>query len=378
MNIKAKHWLGNIARLVIAIANIVIAAGFVASAWGGTVNPNESVVWSILSLTFPAFLILMLVALIVNLICFRKLAMFNIVVMLACISPILTYCPMNFFRPSEKSIAASGEKTLKLLTFNILDLFVYGDHKPETEGNPTMEYILKSGADVVVMQEATDVLTPGFQGVSDGQHEELLDLYPYRDVTFRGMAILSKYPFEKVDVDSRDPSQLDLCRYDLNVGDGEVVHVFNVHMQSIGLTAEDKEVYVQITEGEAADEADEIRHSLLSKLASAFRSRADQAEDIRQALDEVDGDVILAGDFNDIPGSYAYRTVAGSDMTDAYREAGLGPAITYHADRFYFRIDQIFYRGGLDALRVWRGDCSTSDHYPLLAIFKIEDKKTNN
>lgn len=360
----------NLLKTVAVIADMILICGFVASAWGGAVNPNTSVYGAVIALVFPFFLGFMLLAFVASLFWFRRLAAVNAVALLACGGPILTYCPLNLFRPSEETLAKNEKNTLRLLTFNILDLYVYNG-TASGDGNPTMAYILDSGADVVMLQEATDILTPGFQGVDSLQRSTLLKLYPHHDVTRRGMAFFSKYPFEPVEVDYKDHAQLDLCCYDVDV-DGRKIRMFNVHMQSIGLTAKDKEVYVHITEGEAADETDEIRSGLLSKLTSAFRSRADQAEDIRRVLDGVDGDVILAGDFNDIPGSYAYRTVAGDDMTDAYRHAGLGPAITYHADRFYFRIDQIFYRGGLDALRTWRGDCRTSDHYPLMCVFELK------
>lgn len=366
----ARRHIKYLFKTVIVIADLILICGFVASAWGGVINPNTSVYGAVIALGFPIFLGLMLLALVATLIWFRWLAVVNAVALIACCGPILTYCPLNFFRPSENAIVKEDKKTLRLLTFNILDLYIYNGDVPEG-GNPTMAYILDTDADIVTLQEAADILTPGFQGVDSIQRSRLLEKYPYHDVTSRGMAFFSKYPFEPVDVDYKDHAQLDLCGFDVDL-DGRKIRVFNVHMQSIGLTAEDKKVYVHITEGEAADETDAIRSGLISKLTAAFRSRADQAEDIRRVVEGVGGDVILAGDFNDIPGSYAYRTVADAGLTDAYRQAGLGPAITYHADRFYFRIDQIFYRGDLEALRTWRGDCPTSDHYPLLCIFELK------
>lgn len=92
---------------------------------------------------------------------------------------------------------------------------------------------------------------------------------------------------------------------------------------------------------------------------------------VRQYVDSVSDPVLLCGDFNDIPGCYAYRVIAGGDMTDAYRAAASGPAITYHADRFYFRIDQMMCRGDLTPLRVWRGTIPSSDHYPLIGYFAL-------
>lgn len=57
-------------------------------------------------------------------------------------------------------------------------------------------------------------------------------------------------------------------------------------------------------------------------------------------------------------------------MKDAYVECGFGPLITYHANRFYFKIDQIFYSGNmLDAVKIKCVKNPSSDHYPLLVDF---------
>lgn len=350
-----------------ALINIVLVILFVASAWGGIVNPNTSVIAAGMALMFPIFLVLMLVALVANLIWFRKMAVVNIIALLLCGGQVLNYCPINLPK-SEESVSRGN--LLKVLSFNVFGFKVYGsDHKEST--NPTLDYILNADADIVLLQEADGLTLPHMVGIPGSQCQKLDSIYPYHDITYRGMAIYSKYPVDVVPIRVRDKAQLDLCRYDVTLPDSRVVHLFNVHMQSIGLTAEDKQLYVEMTSGEAPADAKKIRSGLLSKLAAAFRLRAKQAHEIREALDSVDGDVILAGDFNDVPGSYACLTVKGDDMADAYRESALWPAITYHANRFYFRIDHIFYRGGLDAIRTQRGDCYSSDHYPLLTTFKL-------
>jgi endonuclease/exonuclease/phosphatase (EEP) superfamily protein YafD len=57
-------------------------------------------------------------------------------------------------------------------------------------------------------------------------------------------------------------------------------------------------------------------------------------------------------------------------MKDAYEECALGPTITFHASRFYFRIDHVLYKGNFEAIDIERGDQKSSDHYPLLTTFK--------
>ena len=109
--------------------------------------------------------------------------------------------------------------------------------------------------------------------------------------------------------------------------------------------------------------------NLLSNLYSACRKRAEQAKQLRQFVDSAGTNVIVCGDFNDTPDSFSYRTAKGNDLADAYTECAFGPTITYHANRFYFKIDHILYKGCFKAVDVERGKINSSDHYPLLATF---------
>lgn len=354
------------------VVNVAASLLFVASAFGGAVNPSTTVVGALLAMMFPAFLVLMLLLLAVNLFWNRRLALANVACLLLCISPILTYCPLNIFRPSVETILETDRPVVKVMTFNVLGLNNFEHLDEECNRNSTLDYILMEDADLLLCQELPlQINTDWVPHASQEQIDSLMARYPYRHFTARGMGLMSKYPFEKVTVQVADPNQLDLLRYDVNI-DGRLVHLLNLHMQSIGLTNHDREIYRHITEGEAPEGIDGIRSGLIAKLSYAFRARADQARDVRSALDSLNGHtVLLCGDFNDIPGSYAQRTVQGSTLTDAYRQAGLGPAITYHADRLYFRIDQMLYSGNIEARRVWVGNCPSSDHYPLIGLFEL-------
>lgn len=363
---RVMHWIG-------IVCNILLAAFTIFSAYGGMINPETTAIGAIAAMLFPIFLLLTAMAMLINVIWFRRQVIVNCISIVACIGPILTICPLNFFRPTVEEIEQSGEKTLKVLTFNTYNFKTFSDNGYSFEdagGNPTLNYIFDQDADLVVLQEAENIYSEGKYGITGDQIDRLKQQYPHREVSRRGMAILSKYPFKRVIVDVADPNQLDLLRFDVTV-EGQVVHLFSVHMQSIGLTSKDKAIYRNLTEGDTSDGVGQIRRSLLSKLALAFKSRAAQARDVKDDLNRVVGPVLLCGDFNDIPGSYAARTIEDAGMIDAYSEAGLGPAITYHGNRFFFRIDHIFCRGGIVPLRVWRGDCLTSDHYPMIGIFKI-------
>lgn len=368
---KRTSCLIKLAKLLAVPVNVALAVSLVFSAYGGTIDPLRTPIGALAAMLFPLLLLVTLIATVANALFFRRLALLNILSVIVCWGPVVTFCPLNFFRPSVSEISGSTDKVIKVMTYNVYGFIDYTHHdEMAQDGNSTLRCILDNDADIVLCQEAYSVSPSQIWYSTTQQRDSLRTNYPYIHVDDRGMAIFSKYPFERIPLAYTDRWQYDVCRYKVNV-DGVEINLFNLHLQSIGLTASDKELFRRITDGEAQGEMQEIRHDLLSKLSSAFRNRARQAHVIREFVDSVTGPVLLCGDFNDIPGCYAARVIAGDDMTDAYRAAALGPAITYHADRFYFRIDQMMTRGDIIPLRVWREIHPSSDHYPLLGYFSL-------
>ncbi|HBC21661.1 MAG TPA: endonuclease, partial [Porphyromonadaceae bacterium] len=116
--------------------------------------------------------------------------------------------------------------------------------------------------------------------------------------------------------------------------------------------------------------------SILAKMKKSYRDRAADAEAVRELLDSIKGTVIVCGDFNDVPASWAYRKVRGDDMSDAYADTGFGLMNTYNMHSFWFHIDHVLYRGAVRPLSVQKGNVDYSDHFPLIASFALTPNKT--
>ncbi len=359
-------------QLAVLLLSAALGVAFVFSAYGGMMNPLKSSVGALAAMTFPILLILQIIVLVINLIWFRIAAVVTALSLIVSAGPIFTFCPVHPFRPSVKAIESSQEKVVKIMTYNMLNLDDFSKgFCSVSEGNPTVSYVLSEAPDILFCQEGNPILSENQKNISAEQHKELLSRYPYNHVNPRGMGLLSRYPFKMITVKHPDQWLYDIYRYEIDV-DGDTIVAFNVHLQSLGLTADDKALYHDLTNADPPESLRKIRTSLIGKLTSAFRSRARQAKFIREIINSVDGNILVCGDFNDIPGCYAQRVIQGDDLRDAYRDAGSGPAITYHADRFFFRIDHILYSGKLRPLRVWAGHNASSDHYPLIAYFEIK------
>ena len=348
-----------------ASISILLIVAYIASAFGGMVDPAESAKLSVLGLCFPILLIAMLIMLLLWLL-LRKWSMVALIAtaLIVTSSEILTFSPLNI-----GSCDASADKSFKVLTFNVMS---FADNAGcATDTNRTISYILHSGADIVCLQEVG--LTPSQSNNDSLLHRmsQVEAVYPYHYRNTDDVMLLSKFPFS-ITTDSRDIDGIVRARgWDIDVN-GKFIRLITCHIESIGLTDTDKVLYQKLTRLDnmsTVNDIEEVRGTLVAKLTRAFRRRALQAKELRKLLDNAGENVILCGDFNDTPSSFAYRTIQGTDMHDAYADCAFGPDITYHSNRFFFRIDHILYRGGFSACNIERGKIDSSDHYPLLATF---------
>lgn len=353
-------------RSLWTLLNIACGLCTLLAGYGGYINPDKFALAQLANMTFPGWIVLTLILLAVNLFIRKKLAWLSVAVLVACIGPILTISPLNL---TSRSLSPDDEsRTFTLLTYNVYNFRDNQGVNPEW-GNRTLSYILSTEADIVCLQESSNLNGVG----KKAQRDSINSRYPYRLYSNRsGEVLLSKYHATEIDTPQPDWGSGSFCAYDVEV-EGHEVTVVNCHLQSIGLTDDDKELYRELTDKElrnpSRSELSKVKNGIVTKLLAAFRIRAQQARYIKEFLATRKGNVILVGDFNDVPGSYAYRTIKSDGLKDAYSECAFGPTVTYNDNRFYFRIDQMLYRGDLEAVRIKRGDLRSSDHYPLLATF---------
>ena len=96
--------------------------------------------------------------------------------------------------------------------------------------------------------------------------------------------------------------------------------------------------------------------------------RKAQAGEIAGHLDGLDR-VLLAGDFNDLPGAPAYKVLT-AQFHDIWPRAGDGDGPTFPAQDRARRIDWILVSPDFPAVdKAWVSCSTASDHSPLVAIF---------
>lgn len=349
--------------------NIIVAAGLICSCYAGELSPRQVAVAGVVCMTLPGWFAMSLLMTVANFIWWRRTSALLLLVMLVCARPLWNFCPLNL--PPGRLDPEEKERSFTVLTYNTLGLI---DQEGMTTPNRAVEYILAQNADIVCLQELYSISATEYLGITGSQIDELHRRYPY--ILFsQSHGLMSKFPVKALHIEKPlpDADDANFAVFQIEVQD-RLITVFNCHLQSIGLTGDDKKLYRRITDGHAGRRsAGEVKSRLLSKLISAGRLRAAQTELICRYIKHYGGDnVIVCGDFNDVPDCYSLRRLADFGLHEVYPQVGFGPMITYNANRFYFRIDHVLYRGCFKAHSMVRGSVRCSDHYPLTTTFVFD------
>lgn len=335
----------------------------------GRFNPVDYPLLANLGLGFPILLVFNLIFLVVW--CFLRLHTIWLPLLgfLLCYGPIRTYSPFNF--PEDKP-----HGSIKVLSYNVYMFSSWSE--PDAKKNPIVDYIVKSKADIVCLQEAQATLDD-----KDHIYSTLKEHYPYFKLMIKKapgadyMVLLSKYPVLWQDTIPYGSSSNQSVAYMLNIR-GNNTLVVNNHFESNGLSSGDKEGFKTLVKGELkTDEAKRQSVHLITKLGEVSARRAPQAEAVaryvKKYLDKK-VPVILCGDFNDNPLSYTHR-VMEKELNDCFVESGNGPGISYHKSGMYFRIDHIFCSDDFESYGAKvDNSVTTSDHYPIYCWLKYRPK----
>ena len=142
-----------------------------------------------------------------------------------------------------------------------------------------------------------------------------------------------------------------------------MVRVFNVHLQSLHFDHAD---YDAVEEGPSREEG----ARLWGLITNASKARALQAQELVRRMEESPYPVIVAGDFNDTPMSYAMHTLRGSRVEDTFVAASWGPGGTHLGAIPGLRIDGILADTTLQCVSHDTHRVELSDHRPVTAVLQ--------
>lgn len=359
---------------MVAGANIATIFFMFLVGYSDRLHPAEHPMLSNVGLVFPFFLLLNIGFLIFWLVFKWRWSVIPIVGFLLCFSPTRAYFPLNVSRNVP-------DDAIKFISYNVYhfatsDSTLYPNDGEAVRSNPIIEYLVAQNADIVCLQEAGT----SKQNIVDERDSVLASVYQYSDSVMvcksgEVLFIYSKFPILKKKRIDLDDKGYFCAVFWLKIG-RDTVMVINNHLQGTGLTPDERNDFGEMVSNKKVNDSTELKTlKMIQHLDSASVKRASQIDCLAQFVRENAGkSILLCGDFNDHPISYARRTIA-NELEDCYVESGNGAGISYNSHSLYVRIDHLFcskdwtpYNCKLDK------SIAYSDHYPLVCWLKKRSK----
>ena len=350
---------------------LVVCSFTLASIFAAYVSPGIFWPLALFGLAFPLFMALNFLFLIIWL---ARKRWFAIVPLMICVIgfPQIQHSFAWHIVPKKNK---TNSKELKVMTYNVRNFDLYNWSQNINSKNKIYQTILEENPDVLCLQEFYTDTSKNFNNI-----KQLEDLgYKFhlfsKELTLRknehwGLAIFSKYPFKENGffMKAKNPT---VYGFYPNKGlftditfDGKEVRIVNTHLQSIYLQQED---YATIREVKKEKDLNSLQKatSIVIKLKKAFERRANQSLELKMFISSQKKPIIVCGDFNDTPHSFAYFQ-SSRNLRDAFTKGGWGIGNTYNGPVPGLRIDYILHHEALAVLETKVIKNPNSDHFPVV------------
>lgn len=289
------------------------------------------------------------------------------------------------FNIGSKFINEKQANSLRVLTWNVRSWDEFAESKKNNFDHRAkmMEFINNQNADILCFQEF-------YQSHNEKDFPENIayiqkqlhfpyyffskDYHRYDWANESGVIIFSKYPITdslKIKYEKKDNIRAteSLIAADINVN-GKTIRIFTTHLQSVLFRNKDFR-NIEIIKN-VDDSVLQASKSIVKKLRRAYSLRSEQADLVREQIDQSPYPAIICGDFNDVPNSYTYFRIRGNRQ-DAFIKKGFGIGRTYVNLSPTLRIDYIFASPQFDVQQCKRINLPYSDHHPVMADFELQD-----
>ena len=266
-------------------------------------------------------------------------------------------------------------KNIRVMSWNVEHFEILSHKKAPWKKEEMFQMINESMPDVACFQEmvASDSFPKAINYIPDFLSQLKFKEYHYsynskldfdKNHHF-GIMIFSKFPIINKHTIQYAPNDYNsIFQYVDIVREKDTIRIFNVHLQSLKFDKSNIHFIEKPTLSNPTD-IEKSKH-LLDKLKIGFLKRAEQSERIKKYILQSPYPVIVCGDFNDVPNSYAYHTI-GNGMNNAFAEKGSGIGRTYYSISPTLRIDQIFADNNFNVEQYVRLKKKLSDHFPIIA-----------
>ena len=376
----AVNFFRRVTKHFFIVINITAAILFLLGCYGYLFPPSS--LWPVGFLTLTAFYFLLVLVVFIFFWFFIKpvRALISIVAILIAYKPLSNLIP---YRLSHSFNKPKAENALRIMTWNVAQFNIMEDKIHPEVKSQMLSIINEYEPDIACFQE---MVAEDSTIKNHGHVDEFLQKIDFKNYFYSyntkedfwgyahfGIIIFSKYPIVNKQTVGFYPNDYNsIFQYVDIVKGADTIRVFNIHLQSLRFS-KDNLKYIDKPTVENENVAIKESKSIISKFKKGFLKRQIQADRIRAEMDKSPYPVIVSGDFNDVPNSYAYNTIAG-DMKNAFVEKGSGLGRTFSGISPVLRIDNIFVDKKMDVLQFNLVKKKLSDHFPLIADVAIAKK----
>lgn len=376
----AGNFFRRVTKHFFIVTNITAAILFLLGSYGYLFHP--STFWPVGFLTLSAFyFLLVLIAFIIFWLFIKpKRTLISIVAILLAYKPI-----SNIISPHLSSSFTKGKpaNSLRIMTWNVAQFNIMEDKQHPEVKRQMLDIINEYEPDIACFQE---MVAEDSTIKNHGHVDEFLEKLNFKDYFYSynvkedfwgyahfGIIIFSKYPIVNKQTVGFYPNDYNSIFQYVDIVKGEdTIRVFNIHLQSLRFSKENLK-YIDKPTVEDEDKALRESKNIIAKFKKGFLKREIQADRIRTEINKSPYPVIVTGDFNDVPNSYAYHTI-GAGMKNAFVEKGSGLGRTFSGISPVLRIDNIFVDNRMDVLQFNLVKKKLSDHFPIMADVEIAKK----
>ncbi len=275
----------------------------------------------------------------------------------------------GFITDSISFNASQEEGQIKVITFNTRVFNVYSQQGNDTLSvNEMINWVKEQDADILCFQEF-------YNHDKSDRYNTVAKIsalgysYFFKPIVRNpigaefGTIIFSKYPVTgKGVIDFSQKSNNNVIFTDLLIRD-DTIRVYNMHLHSMHID-EKKVINPEDIQAGVRD--------LAGRLKDGFISRSVQIRKLEEHVSSLGRPVLLCGDLNDLPYSYAYRQLDKS-LNNGFEQSGNGFGFTFNGNLFFLRIDHHFFSDQFEINGfITHREMKSSDHFPVSAEYSLK------
>jgi len=279
----------------------------------------------------------------------------------------------SFFQFSMQGSIDAKANQLKILSYNVHVFDVFDKKNGAETRDAIYDLLHREKADIICFQEFYQSEKSKSYPTRDTLIKFLPSKYYHERYThaisgqqYFGVVTLSKYPIAERGFVPFATDVNNFCIYTDIIKNSDTIRVYNAHLQSIRFKKEDYDLANGKTEQHEIDDAGK---RIARRLKTAFVKRQEQVDRITSHMKECQHPIILCGDFNDPPVSYAYCTLS-RDLKDSFKECGNWIGNTYIGAFPSFRIDYILHSASFETIEYSTLPEELSDHHAVTATLQ--------